>query len=69
MDCLLFDDLDKMELSSSQAVEPAKEWCTGNSSCYGFTVFGSTAYFKGPDCKADLFINGYRYTYIKDTTK
>ena len=66
MDCLLFNDLSLMRLSSNLAVEPPKEWCTGNSNCYGFTVYDSSAYFKGPGCKEDLYYNRYRFTYIKE---
>ena len=43
MDCLLYEDLYKMPLSSNTDIEDSKEWCNGNSSCYGFTVYNFNA--------------------------
>ena len=65
MDCLLYDDLYKMPLSSNTDIEGSKEWCNGNSNCYGFTVFNFNSYFKDSHCKNDLFHNGGRTTFLK----
>ena len=65
MDCLLYKDLYKMPLSSNTDIEDSKEWCNGNSSCYGFTVYNLNAYFKDVRCKNDLFHHGGRTTFLK----
>ena len=65
-DCLLFSDLHVMSSSIAEDFENNKKWCTGNSSCGGFTIFNGVAWFKGQCCKNNLFYNRNRFTYIKD---
>ena len=48
-----------------QSYEDCNKWCSENIHCAGYTVYHKTCYFKGADCKKDLFPNAGRITFIK----
>ena len=64
-DCLLYSDMDFMSASTTLDFETNKRWCTGNSSCQGFTVHEGTAFFKDQCCRNNLFHHDGRSTFIK----
>ena len=64
-DCLYNNDLDTIIGISD--TEPCKKWCAGNEQCGGVAVWKGNCYFKGMQCRQDLFSKSAVVVYLKET--